>query len=72
VSWFRRWARQKRRELIHEGPVVIGRSWQEHFEPRLQRESVTCPLCSMTSYHPMDVEMGYCGRCHQFTSPRLR
>jgi hypothetical protein len=23
----------------------------------------------MTSYHPTDVEMGYCGNCHGYTSP---
>jgi len=31
--------------------------------------SITCPVCGMRSYHPVDVEMGYCGRCHAYTSP---
>lgn len=31
--------------------------------------SVTCPVCGMTSYHPDDVQHGYCGNCHDFTSP---
>lgn len=31
--------------------------------------SITCPQCGMTSYHPMDVRTGYCGNCHDYTSP---
>lgn len=30
--------------------------------------SITCPKCQMTSYHPKDVELGYCGNCHDYTS----
>ena len=30
--------------------------------------SITCPVCKRTSYHPMDVEMGWCGNCHGYTS----
>lgn len=30
--------------------------------------SITCPRCGATSYHPKDVEYGYCGRCHWWTS----
>lgn len=29
--------------------------------------SITCPKCKMTSHHPTDVEMGYCGNCHDYT-----
>lgn len=29
--------------------------------------SFTCPVCGATSYHPKDVEQGYCGRCHGWT-----
>lgn len=32
-------------------------------------DSITCPICAMTSHHPTDVEMGYCGNCHAYTSP---
>jgi hypothetical protein len=32
-------------------------------------ESVTCPRCGMTSHHPRDVAAGYCGNCHDWTSP---
>jgi hypothetical protein len=31
------------------------------------RPSFTCPKCDATSYHPKDVEFGYCGACHEFT-----
>lgn len=29
--------------------------------------SFTCPRCQRTSHHPMDVQEGYCGACHDFT-----
>lgn len=32
------------------------------------RPSITCPRCSLTSYHPRDVSEGYCGRCHDWHS----
>ena len=31
--------------------------------------SVTCPRCGRTSHHPADVAHGYCGACHDWTSP---
>lgn len=31
-------------------------------------KSITCPKCSMTSHHPMDIKYGYCGNCHEYTS----
>lgn len=30
--------------------------------------SITCPVCGMTSYHPGDVEEGYCGNCRDWTT----
>jgi hypothetical protein len=30
--------------------------------------SITCPRCGRTSYHPGDIEAGYCGSCHWWTS----
>lgn len=27
----------------------------------------TCPRCARTSYHPQDLEEGYCGACHDWT-----
>lgn len=29
--------------------------------------SFTCPLCRATSFHPVDVEEGWCDHCHDFT-----
>ena len=29
----------------------------------------TCPRCQAVSHHPMDLDHGYCGRCHAFTGP---
>lgn len=31
--------------------------------------SITCPVCGMTSYSPVDIQQGWCGNCHQRTSP---
>jgi ribosomal protein S27AE len=33
-----------------------------------QHPSITCPRCGRTSYHPKDIEQGYCGNCHDWTS----
>jgi len=30
-----------------------------------------CPRCGRTSYHPVDVEEGYCGACHDWTGRSL-
>lgn len=30
--------------------------------------SITCPECLRTSYHPKDIDEGYCGFCHAWTS----
>ncbi|MEV6400936.1 hypothetical protein AB0M39_40195 [Streptomyces sp. NPDC051907] len=32
------------------------------------RPSNTCPDCQRTSWHPGDVQNGYCGWCHWWTS----
>jgi ribosomal protein L37E len=32
--------------------------------------SITCPRCGMTSWNGTDVEQGYCGHCHDWTSAR--
>lgn len=29
--------------------------------------SIVCPVCGMRSFHPQDIEHGYCGNCHEFT-----
>ncbi len=30
------------------------------------KPSITCPICGLTSYHPKDIEHGFCGNCHLF------
>ncbi len=30
--------------------------------------SITCPKCGRTSYHPQDIKAQYCGYCHDWTS----
>jgi ribosomal protein L37E len=32
-------------------------------------DSITCPVCGRTSYNPNDIKEGYCGNCHDWTSP---
>ena len=32
-----------------------------------EQPSFTCPRCGRTSYHPMDVQQGYCSFCHDWT-----
>lgn len=34
-----------------------------------KQPSITCPKCGMTSYNQNDIAEGYCGNCHEFTSP---
>lgn len=29
--------------------------------------SITCPRCGMTSFHPTDIQYGWCGNCHAYT-----
>ena len=40
----------------------------ESLDPPEGEPSITCPRCGMTSYHPKDIENGFCGNCHDFTS----
>ncbi|QGJ92752.1 hypothetical protein QDA04_gp82 [Microbacterium phage Megan] len=34
-----------------------------------RRVFITCPRCGATSYNANDVREGYCGRCHDWTTP---
>lgn len=31
--------------------------------------AITCPKCGMTSGNENDIREGYCGNCHEWTSP---
>ena len=33
-------------------------------------KAIVCGVCKMKSYHPMDIEKGYCGKCQQFYNMR--
>ncbi|MCF1592387.1 hypothetical protein [Streptomyces muensis] len=35
------------------------------------RPSIVCPECGSESWHPKDVEEGYCGRCSWWTGDPL-
>lgn len=30
------------------------------------QRGIRCMRCEITSYHPMDIEHLYCGKCHRF------
>lgn len=47
--------------------VVMPAGTQLDVVSRKDLPSITCPWCGATSYHPMDVAEGYCGRCHDWT-----
>lgn len=34
----------------------------------LHTPSINCRRCGKTSYHPKDIEEGYCGYCHDWTA----
>jgi len=38
-------------------------------DPDIQPFSITCPVCHRTSHNANDVIYGYCGACHDYTSP---
>jgi hypothetical protein len=31
---------------------------------------IQCPRCGMRSFNPNDIREGYCGKCHDWTTPR--
>jgi hypothetical protein len=33
--------------------------------------SITCPVCGRVSHHPKDIAEGYCGACHDWTTPPM-
>lgn len=35
-----------------------------------ESESITCPECGLTSWHPEDVRYGWCANCEDYTSER--
>lgn len=39
---------------------------QEEVQDGIRAESITCPICKMTSFNLNDVNFKYCGNCHKF------
>jgi hypothetical protein len=46
-------------------PRPTGEAWRAVSS---DAPSITCPVCGRTSYHPTDVEEGWCGACHGATA----
>jgi Zn finger protein HypA/HybF involved in hydrogenase expression len=44
--------------------ITETRQHIREYELAKERPSITCPRCSLTSYHPKDISERYCGRCH--------
>lgn len=47
-------------------------SWDFWYDdpPEGQERVIICPVCNSVSAHPVDIKEGYCGRCHDWTTPR--
>ena len=52
---------------IYGLPESLRARWRAFWD---DAPSVTCPRCGMTSYSSTDVVEGYCGHCHDWTTPR--
>jgi hypothetical protein len=51
--------------------VVLGHNAICILEAEVRGEpTFVCPACHRVSYHPKDIEYGYCGFCHDFTGKR--
>jgi hypothetical protein len=49
--------------------MAVSDSEHSRMKANAESGSITCPKCNMTSHNPNDVEQGYCGNCHAYTSP---
>lgn len=56
--------------LVRPGGMmaVVLPDGKPFFAQRPGPPRITCPACGRKSAHPKDVETGYCGNCHAFTS----
>lgn len=54
------------------GKAVYDVELPEGMTVKAPPPSVTCSICHMTSYNKYDVAFGYCGNCHDWTSPMRR
>lgn len=69
---------RKRRELKEfEQKIRSNMAWNnrkrlEHTDDKtyaLGKDYITCLVCGRTSYNGNDIQMKYCGNCHQFHNP---
>lgn len=63
-SWF----------IRDDSPMLMEGNWKAYLEAEKRKKepsarSITCPQCGRTSWHPKDVEHGWCGNCYAFTTP---
>jgi hypothetical protein len=64
------WQQLRRPELTDAEQIAAAQRYAaRRYGPPVAEPSITCPLCGATSYHPQDIGEGYCGRCHDWTSP---
>jgi ribosomal protein L37E len=61
-----RFGLRKRREL-KEFEQKIRSSMDKTYA--LGKDYITCLVCGRTSYNGNDIQMKYCGNCHQFHEP---
>lgn len=47
---------------------ALDAAWAGRVNTAAGGASVTCPRCQATSHNPHDVQHGYCGACHDWTS----
>jgi hypothetical protein len=52
-------------DVVSDSGIAYRVRWSHSRSP-----AITCPACGMTSYQPQDIENGYCGNCHAYTSGR--
>ena len=61
-----------RYEAVYLRAAVGGGWYVENSITVLKQPSFTCPRCGAVSHNPTDAVQGYCGRCHDWTSPERR
>ena len=52
--------------------IEVDSWWRHETHPAdhhdaVPSDSITCPVCERTSWHPMDVAYGWCGNCRKIT-----
>lgn len=60
------------REALKDAPPLTDEQCEKVARLLSQVDSITCPICHMTSYNPNDIREGFCGNCHDWTTPRRK